>query len=148
MSATSSTRTATRRSGLLTQRGTTDTFAHVVTFLFGGLLVILTWRRQSYALAIAAALALSPIVWLDFYALAAIPLAVARPRLSPIWILPLVTLGLPSSGIATEPVWGVGRVLIAFGVVFLVASSYEKARTPTGRGSERFQDQRTSTPPT
>lgn len=115
--------------GLLTQLGTTDSLAHVVTFIFGGLLVVLAWRCQSYALAIAAALVLSPIVWLDFYALAAIPLAIARPRMSPIWILPLVTLGLPSSGIATDPVWGVGRLLLVFAIVLAFAMRAERELT-------------------
>ena len=35
-------------------------------------------ETRSFALAIAASLALAPIVWLDYYALAAVPLAVAR----------------------------------------------------------------------
>ncbi len=43
------------------------------------------WRYRSFALAIAASLVLSPIVWLDYFALAAVPLAIARPRLSWIW---------------------------------------------------------------
>jgi hypothetical protein len=69
---------------------------------------------------------LSPIVWLDFYALAAIPLALVRPRLSLVWLLPLLTWGLPSSGIATDP-WGVGRVLVVFAAVFVVAARNESA---------------------
>ena len=42
----------------------------------------IAWRRQSFVLFVAAALLLSPIVWLDYYALLAVPLAVVRPRLS------------------------------------------------------------------
>jgi hypothetical protein len=107
--------------GLLIRLGASNAAAHGVTYALGAVLLVLTWRRRSYALAIAAALVLSPIVWLDFYALAAIPLAIARPRLSWIWFLPLVTWGLPSSGIAADETWGVGRVLIVFAAVFCVS---------------------------
>jgi hypothetical protein len=111
--------------GLLTQLGATDATSRIVTSAIGVFLLVLTWWRTSFALAIAAALVLSPIVWFDFYALAVVPLAIARPRLSAIWFLPLVTWGLPSSGIATDPVWGVGRVLAVFAVVLLVAARGE-----------------------
>jgi len=104
--------------GLLVQLGASDALARSVTLALGVVLLVVMWRRRSFALAIAASLALAPIVWLDYYALAAVPLAVARPRLSAVWLLPLATWGLPSSGIATSSVWGVGRVLIVFAIVF------------------------------
>jgi hypothetical protein len=107
--------------GLLSQLGANDVAARAVTLGVGATLIGLMWRRGSFALAIAASLVLAPIVWLDYYALAAIPLAIARPRLSWVWFLPLLTWGLPSSGIATDPVWGVGRVLLVFAVVLAVA---------------------------
>lgn len=107
--------------GLLTRLGMSDAGAHVVTYAIGAALLVLTWLRKSFALAIAAALVLSPIVWLDFYALAAIPLAIARPRLSWVWFLPLVAWGLPSSGIATDPVWGIARLLLVFTIVLVIA---------------------------
>ncbi len=113
--------------GVLTQLGASDVVAHLVTYAIGGALLVLTWFRKSFALAIAAALVLSPIVWLDFYALAAIPLAVARPRLSWVWFVPLVTWGLPSSEIGTDPAWGVGRVLVIFSLVLLIAVRGEGA---------------------
>ncbi len=84
--------------GLLTQLGAGDTAARVVTFALGLVLLALTWRRASFVLAIAAALVLSPIVWFDFYALAAIPLAIARPRLSLVWFLPLADVGASELG--------------------------------------------------
>lgn len=123
--------------GLLTQLGVSAIVAHMVTYVIGGVLLVLTWLRRSFALAVAAALVLSPIVWLDFYALAAIPLAIARPRLSWVWFLPLLVWGLPSSGIATDPAWGVGRVLAIFALALWVAVRREGAppRTlaPSGR---------------
>jgi hypothetical protein len=114
--------------GVLMQLGVSDALAHLVMYAIGGGLLVVTWFRKSFALAIAAALVLSPIVWLDFYALAAIPLAIARPRLSWVWLLPLLTWGLPSSGIATDPVWGVTRVLIVFAVVCVVSARGERTQ--------------------
>ena len=115
--------------GFLLQQGAGDLTARALALALGAVLLFLTWRLQSFALAIAAALALSPIVWFDFYALAAIPLAIARPRLSVVWFLPLLTWGLPSSGIATDPVWGVARVLLVFAVLLSVAARDERRLT-------------------
>jgi alpha-1,2-mannosyltransferase len=44
----------------------------------------------SFTCAIAAALVISPIVWQHYLVLLLVPLAVARPRLSPAWFLPLL----------------------------------------------------------
>jgi hypothetical protein len=120
--------------GLLLRLDASNVVAHAVTYALGALLLLLTWRRRSFALAIAAALVLSPIVWLDFYALAAIPLAIARPRLSWVWFLPLVTWGMPSSGIDADPVSGVGRVMVVFAILLWVAAKNEFASTPRAKG--------------
>jgi hypothetical protein len=107
--------------GLLLRLGLSDPAARALTLALGAALLILMWRRRSFALAIAASLALAPIVWLDYYALAAVPLAIARPRLSLVWFLPLATWGLPSSGIAAPELLGVGRVLVVFAIVLFFA---------------------------
>ncbi len=54
--------------------------------------------ERSFFAAIGAALALSPIVWLHFLVLLAVPLAIARPRFSPLWLLPIVLWVCPRSG--------------------------------------------------
>jgi hypothetical protein len=107
--------------GLLLGVGLSESTARGLTVALGALVLLLMLRRQSFALAIGASLILAPIVWLDYYALTVVPLAIARPRLCAIWFLPLLTWGLPSSGIATDPMWGVGRVLIVFAVVLAIA---------------------------
>jgi hypothetical protein len=119
--------------GLLYQLGIDETPARVVTMAAGAALLLAMWRTGSLGLAIAAALVLSPIVWLDFYALAAIPLAIARPHLSAVWFVPLVTWGLPSSGIGAGTAWGVTRALLAFTIVFAVAVRAERNPSPDGR---------------
>ena len=68
-----------------------------------------------------------PIVWLDYYAVAAIPLAVALPRLTWVWLAPLATWGLLSAGIGAGNGWGSARVLLVFGLVFAVIVRAERA---------------------
>jgi hypothetical protein len=44
----------------------------------------------SFALAIVACILCSPIVWVHYFALLLVPLAIARPRFGPLWLVPLV----------------------------------------------------------
>jgi len=106
--------------GFLMQVGAPETLARVVTWAIGLVLLVACWRRKSLGLAVAAALVLSPIVWLDYYAVAAIPLAAVRPRLSWVWLAPIATWGLLSAGIGAGNGWGSARVLLVFGLVFAV----------------------------
>ena len=96
------------------------------------MLLVACWRRASLGLAVAAALVLSPIVWLDYYAVAAIPLAVVRPRLSWVWLAPLATWGLLSAGIGAGNGWGSARVLVVFTVVFAVIVRAERQAEAEG----------------
>ena len=52
----------------------------------------------SFACAIAAALAFSPVVWLHYLVLLAVPLGIARPRFSALWLLPIVLWVCPRAG--------------------------------------------------
>lgn len=122
--------------GLLLQIGASETFARAVTFALGGALLVVMWRTGSLALAVAAALVLSPIIWLDFYALAAIPLAAVRPRLAAVWFVPLVTWGLPSSGIGAGTTWGISRALLAFAIVFAVIVRGERQLAAEGESHD------------
>ncbi len=56
--------------------------------------------QPSLLLAVALMLAASPLVWNHYFALLAVPLAIARPRLSPLWALQLVLWLCP----VTDPV--------------------------------------------
>ena len=106
--------------GLIVQAGGPETLARVVTLTIGAILLVACWRRASFALAVAAALCLSPIVWLDYYAVAAVPLAAVLPRLSAVWLAPIATWGLLSAGIGVGNGWGSARVLLVFAIVFTV----------------------------
>jgi Glycosyltransferase family 87 len=112
--------------GFLAQIGVPDAPARGVTLVLGAILLVACWRRASLGLAVAAALVLSPIVWLDYYAVAAVPLAAVLPRLSLVWLAPLLTWGLLSAGIGAGNGWGSARVLIVFAVVFTVIVRAER----------------------
>ena len=69
----------------------------VFATLVGASLLIVAWRwwRRgqeigSFTLAVAACLALSPVVWLHYLTLLIAPLGLARPRFSALWLLPIV----------------------------------------------------------
>ena len=55
-------------------------------------------ERSAFILAIAAALALTPIVWLHYFALLLVVVAVAQPRLGAVWFVPLAMVVTPGSG--------------------------------------------------
>jgi alpha-1,2-mannosyltransferase len=55
-------------------------------------------ERRAFVLAIAVALLLSPIVWLHYFALLAVVVGLARPRLSFVWFVPLAMVVTPGSG--------------------------------------------------
>ena len=118
--------------GFLVQIGVAETPARVVSYAIGLALLVACWRRASLGLAVAAALVLSPIVWLDYYAVAAVPLAIVRPRLSVAWFLPLATWGLLSAGIGAGNGWGSARVLLVFGVLFAIVVHGERQAEAEG----------------
>jgi len=55
---------------------------------------------RAFTCAVAATLALSPIVWLHYLVLLLVPLAIARPRFSLIWLLPALLWVSPRPGYA------------------------------------------------
>jgi hypothetical protein len=77
--------------------GAGRTLAQALPFVAGAsILGLMAWKgrrpgsdRLTFTLAVAAALALSPIVWLHYLILLLVPIAIASPRLSLLWALPL-----------------------------------------------------------
>lgn len=70
--------------------------------------------RAAFTAAIATAILLSPIVWLHYFALVVLPLALYRPRLSPLWFAPLAFWAVPyqeSGGSALAIAFGLGAAL-------------------------------------
>jgi hypothetical protein len=72
-----------------------------VGFALVGAVVLLARRgdeRTAFIVAVAASLALTPIVWLHYFALLLVPVAIARPRLALVWFAPLAMVITPGSG--------------------------------------------------
>jgi alpha-1,2-mannosyltransferase len=75
--------------------------AQIAAVVLGAALLVLAVRtarrradaresdRRSLTLVVAAALVLSPIVWFHYLLLLLVPIALARPRLGPLWLAPL-----------------------------------------------------------
>lgn len=83
-----------------------------LTLLFAGACLLAGRRRGSQAaLAICVAMCLiaTPISWLHYFALFVVPLAIARPRLSVLWLVPIL-FDFPTVGPDTR------EILIMFGV--------------------------------
>jgi alpha-1,2-mannosyltransferase len=81
-------------------------------------LVLLRRRRDNvtFAAAVVSALIATPILWNHYLVLLLAPIAVVRPRLAPLWLLPLVLWATPhpeSLGV----VWRIVLVLAVIGVV-------------------------------
>jgi alpha-1,2-mannosyltransferase len=70
-----------------------------------------------FATAVAAALVATPILWLHYFVLLLAPLAIVRPRFSPLWAAPLV-LWATAKPAAYGDAWRVVLVLVVLGLFF------------------------------
>ena len=93
--------------GMASTLGLSEGVGQGLTVVLGGALLVacvLLARRgdepRSFTCAVAATLALSPIVWLHYLVLLLVPLAIARPRFSIIWLLPVLLWTSPRPGYA------------------------------------------------
>ena len=83
--------------GIAATAGLGDAVGQALTVLVGGVLLLgcVVFARQgddprSFTCAVAATLALSPIVWLHYLIVLLVPMAIARPRFSLLWLLPVL----------------------------------------------------------
>ena len=102
---------------------------------------------QSFVLFVAAALMLSPIVWLDYYAVLAIPLAVVQTAaVDRSGCFPILTWGITSGGVGVGHVETSLRMLSIFAVITIVVARDERneessrARTRCDGGTQRFAE--------
>jgi Glycosyltransferase family 87 len=77
--------------------------------------------RAAFIVGIAATLALSPIVWLHYFALLLVVVALAQPRLTALWFVPLLFVLTPGSGQPTpfETAW---TLAVAAAIVAIATS--------------------------
>ncbi len=121
---------------LLTDLHTPSAPARVATLAVGAAVLVLAWRRRSLGLAIAAALVLSPIVWLHFFALLAVPLALARPRFDAAWLIPLAMWTVP--GTLNGDTWQTAVCLAAFAAT-VVAGERPRGSAPVRPAAARVR---------
>ncbi len=93
--------------GMASTLGLSSAVGQGLTVVLGGALlvacVVLARRGdepRSFTCAVAATLALSPIVWLHYLVLLLVPLAISRPRFSIVWLLPILLWSSPRPGYA------------------------------------------------
>jgi Glycosyltransferase family 87 len=84
-----------------------------------GWLVLLARRgdeRTAFIIAMAASLALTPIIWLHYFALLLVVVALVQPRLSVVWFVPFGMLITPGSGHPTpfQTAWTLGVAALTF----------------------------------
>ncbi|HUG64700.1 MAG TPA: hypothetical protein VMK83_05730, partial [Gaiellaceae bacterium] len=110
--------------GIAEELGLGSVVGNGLVFLVGGGLLVgcvLFARRdddaRSFTCAVAATLALSPIVWLHYLVALLVPMAILRPRFSALWLLPVLLWVSPKPGYAE----GLPTVMPAIAAAVLVA---------------------------
>jgi hypothetical protein len=124
--------------GLLSQLGTPFRGAQVAALGVGLSALLVSWRRRSFVLAICASLLLSPIVWLHYFILLAVPLALRWRSLSWPWAVPLA-MWCCTEATHGSIAWQTAIALACFGVVAYV-TEFPNARAIRLRSalSQRF----------
>lgn len=91
--------------GVAATVGLPSAVGRVATLAVGGALLVACLRfarrgddLRSFTSAVLASLAASPIVWLHYLFALFVPLSIARPRFSPLWLVPLVLIVSPRPG--------------------------------------------------
>jgi hypothetical protein len=107
---------------LLGLRGTVETVATVALSLAAVAAVWLAARgpggdRRAFAVAVLASLVATPVLWLNYFLLLYLPIAVYRPRLSGLWFLPLLLWVTPT----THSHGTTYKIAIALAVLAIVA---------------------------
>ncbi len=119
---------------VLVTLGFPSAVAHGVVVVAAAGLLVLAWRvarsggdgdRSSLTLALAVGLLLTPILWLHYLVLLVVPIALARPRLSALWFVPLAMTVFELldlyKGLPRGDGWALASVATVVTVVFAAA---------------------------
>ena len=105
------------------------------TFVVGGALLVATGylgrqgdEARGFMCAIVATLTLTPIVWLHYLALLAVPMGILRPRFSAVWLLPILLWVCPRGGHGDGLQPYIPALLVALLFVILVARPQDQRR--------------------
>jgi hypothetical protein len=74
--------------------------------------------RRSFAASVFAALVATPLLWLHYVLLLYVPIALYRPRLAPLWFLPVLLWVAPTAH-SDGVTWKIVLALVVVGVVAL-----------------------------
>lgn len=74
--------------------------------------------RRAFVLALAATLAFSPIVWLHYFALLLVAVAVVQPRLAPVWFIGLPLQVVITTGVYNGSTFQTAAMLVAAALTF------------------------------
>jgi alpha-1,2-mannosyltransferase len=90
-------------------------------------------ERGAFVLAIAAALAFSPVVWRHYFELLLVAVAVARPTLGVVWFVP-PAMWLVSTGSGNGTWRQTSATLVVAGVTVVLALASSRSASPRGGG--------------
>jgi hypothetical protein len=122
--------------GLLSQAGVADrTLVELIAWAFGLGVLALAYRRRSLSLTLAASLLLSPIVWLHYFLLLIVPLALRWPRLSLPWFIPLGFWACVGQGAHLHDIVA---GLLVFAAVIVVSESNQRLSRAGSRRNLHF----------
>ena len=121
--------------GFLSQAGVPWSVAQVLGYGVGLASLFAAWRRRSFVLGIAASLLISPIVWLHYFTLLVVPLAIRSNSLDWLWVTPLA-MWCCTSATHGSVVWQTGVALACFGLV--VAASEMSPPRRASRAASAF----------
>lgn len=126
---------------ILVNGGITSALARVLVLAAAVGLLVLAWRaardgvdgdRRSLTLALAAGFVLTPILWLHYLVLLVVPIALARPRLSALWFVPLAMTIFELldlyKGWPRGDAWALASVAAVVTLVFATASARPRRR--------------------
>ena len=132
-----------------TQLGLSESAAGVLPYVIGvpilGGAVVSGRRgrdRESFTLALAASIVLTPIVWQHYFTLLLLPLAIARPRFSWAWLIPLAYWAVPTQ----ETLGDLWRTSIGLGLSMVLVGLALRAPTEAERSAARRASAGTSDP--
>jgi hypothetical protein len=103
--------------GLLVHSGTTSYRTAVAVSLLVGLgILAVAFGRRSLPLAVSASLVLSPTVWLHYFVLLIVPIAVRRPAFVATWLVPMALWLCPGTNVRVQT-WQIAVALAVLAVV-------------------------------
>jgi hypothetical protein len=113
--------------GLLSQSGVSPRMAQGVGYALGLATLLLAWRRRSFVLALAASFLCSPLVWLHYFTLLVVPIAIRSRSLDWLWLAPL-SMWCATQATHGSVAWQTAVALATLGVVTVAVERRDNRR--------------------